>query len=235
MMAEDLMAVLNRDYSHAGEYLFELFLSRISAWQDFMDHRNDGVLSPEAEVGLFGELVVLDAMIEAGVPAKAALEIWQGPDDGLQDFMLASGGIEVKTTIAAGEFHARITSLEQLDDSLRQPLFLAAVRLALDPGGQTLPQFVDALRIRFEENRPVADLLDLRVLQAGLLPMSSDRYKRRFRHLSTAVLAVRDNFPRLTKATVHPCIRKARYDVELDLDALGRVSLEHALEALGAI
>jgi hypothetical protein len=132
MMADDLIVLLDGCATEAEEGILRRFLARIRAWQDFMDRRKEGVLSEEAEQGLFGELVMLERMIGAGVPAGSVLDAWQGPLDGLQDFVVGTGAIEVKTTHSAGGFPATISSLEQLDESLRQPLFVAAVRLALD-------------------------------------------------------------------------------------------------------
>ena len=76
-------------------------------------------LSQEAEVGLFGEMVVLKALLEAGVPVEVVLNAWQGPLDGLHDFLIGSGAIEVKTTLSTNGFPATVNSLEQLDESLQ--------------------------------------------------------------------------------------------------------------------
>ena len=96
-----------------------------------MNRHRESVLSAENEQGLFGELILLDRLVEAELPPRDVLDAWQGPADGLQDFIFGSGGIEVKTTLSAGGFPATISSLEQLDDSLRQPLFVAATKIAL--------------------------------------------------------------------------------------------------------
>ncbi len=232
MMAEDLLGLLRQSASHSGDILLLLFLSRIRAWQDFMERHREGVLAPEAELGLYGELVVLGDIFAAGMPPQTALEIWQGPLDGLHDFMPGAGGIEVKSTLAGGEFPAVITSLDQLDDNLRQPLFLAAVRLALDAAGATLSELAEKIREQLAAHAAARDLLDVRLIQAGLLPGAYDRYHRRFRHVSTTIIAVRDEFPRLTRANVHPAIRKARYDLHLDLSVASDIGLSRALQLL---
>lgn len=235
MMAEDLLRLIEENNAQDEEQLLHRFLSRIRAWQDFMDRHREGVLSSEAELGLFGELVVIEGMIAADMPERHVIESWQGPLDGLQDFMPGSGGIEVKATLSAGGFPATISSLEQLDDSLRQPLFLAAVRLALDPSGMTLPAKAEEIRKRLSGNQAALDLFDVRLMQAGLLRTMVERYTRRFLPVSTVVLPVQDTFPRLTRAHVHPAIRKARYELDLDLAGASDIGLAHALELLGVI
>lgn len=235
MMAEDLLGLLETGAVRDEDGLLHRFLSRIRAWQDFMDRHREGVLSPEAEFGLFGELVVIEQMIEAGMPERHSIECWLGPLDGLQDFMPGSGGIEVKATLSAGGFPATVSSLEQLDDSLRQPLFLAAVRLAVDPSGMTLPAKADAIRERLGANQAALDMFDIRLMQAGLLHTAAERYKRRFLHVATVVMHVCDGYPRLTRAHVHPAIRKARYEIDLDLAGESDIGLARALELLGVV
>ncbi len=100
MMAGDVVELLESRSSSSQEHLFGLFLSRIKAWQDFMARNWRGVLAPEAETGLYGELVVLRALAGAGISAACAVDSWQGPLNGLHDFSASSGAIEVKTTVS---------------------------------------------------------------------------------------------------------------------------------------
>jgi len=234
MMSEDILHLLQLPHRSA-DGLVDFFLLRIRAWQDFMDRRNEGLLSSEAELGLYGELVILDRILAAGMPTRNALEIWQGPLDGLHDFMPGMGSIEVKTTLAVGSFPITVSSLDQLDDNLRQPLFLAAVRLALDESGTTLPEMADEIRARLRASDADAGMFDVRLIQAGLLPTVLDRYTRRFRLSSIAIMPVSNGFPRLIRADVHPAIRDARYDIDLNLAAVVEVGLAYALEQLGTI
>ena len=234
MMAKDLLRLLEKG-APSEQVMLREFLSRIRAWQEFMDRRKEGVLSPDAELGLFGELVVIDHLIGAGIPEKHVIDAWQGPLDGLQDFALGNGGIEVKSTLSARGFAATISSLEQLDDSLCQPLFVAAVRIRLDTTGLTLPTMSDAIREKLRDHVAALDLFEARLMQAGLLQAAAERYTRRFCHVSTALLAVKDDFPRLTRAQINPAIRRAHYEVDLELSETPDTGLAHALEALGVI
>lgn len=232
MMAGDLVRLLE-GFANAGEErLFQLFLSRIRAWQDFMERGKEDVLGQEAEVGLFGEMVVLKSLLDAGVPANLVLDAWQGPLDGLQDFFLGSGAIEVKTTLAANGFPATVNSLEQLDETLRQPLYVAGVRLVLGKGGMTLPEFIDVIQEDLEDQPMALGMFESRLVQAGYLQALAEKYVRRFTHAGTAILPVEGNFPRLTRMNVGPGVRKARYEIDFDLSSVGDVGLVRALEKL---
>ena len=234
MMAEDLVGLLD-DWATAREHtVYRRFLARIRAWQDFMNRHRESVLSAESEQGLFGELVLLERLIEAGLPPQDILDAWQGPVDGLQDFILGSGGIEVKTTLSVGEFPATVSSLEQLDDNLRQPLFVAATKLSLHSSGMTLPEMAEVIRGHLDDDREVIETFDIRLMQAGLLRSTLGRYTRRFLHASSAILCVQDDFPRLTRANVQPAVRKVRYELDLHLADAEEVELERALELMGA-
>lgn len=235
MMAGDAVRLLESSSFIDEERLFKLFLSRIRAWQDFMERGRDGVLDQESEIGLLGEMLVLKGLLDAGVPADMALDSWQGPLDSLQDFILGSGAIEVKTTVSANGFPATISSLEQLDETLRQPLFVAAVRLALDSSGKTLPEFAAEFKGLLREQPGALGTLENRLLQAGYLEALEDKYIRRFTHSSTSLLLVEGEFPRLTRHHVSASIARARYELNLDLASIENVGLIRALELLGVI
>ena len=99
--------------------LLRVFIGRVGAWQEFM-RKGSQALSPEAEIGLIGELTLLRSIIEAGVAPATAIESWVGPLDGIQDFEIGAGALEVKATLSTAAFPARIGSLEQLDEVLEQ-------------------------------------------------------------------------------------------------------------------
>jgi len=234
-MAADVIALLEASGHVGDERLYQLFVGRIRAWQEFMEKGRDGVLGAEAEVGLFGELLVLSRLLDVGVPAGVALDYWQGPMDAIQDFEIGPGAIEVKATIAATGFPATIGSLEQLDDAVRQPLFVAGVRLAVDDSGDRLPDLIAAVRLKVRGQIDSTALLDSRFLQVGYLDAFSDRYVRRFLHVRTRLLPVNADFPRLVRGGVLPAITRARYVVDLDFVNSADVDLAAALKQLGVL
>lgn len=234
MMAADIVSMLENAVKKDESQLFSLFLGRIRAWQEFMLRNKEGVLHFDAEVGLYGELLMLEMLIDAGLPAIKAVESWSGPMDGIQDFMLGEGAIEVKTTTRTGSFPARISSLEQLDDSLRKPLFLGAIRIQLDDSGIRLPSRIDLVRVKIMETDPSAlTEFELRLLHAGFFQTMAEKYTRHFCHTGTWVFAVDTSIPKLVPANVPNGILKARYDIELDIDGAQLIKLKEVLRSLG--
>lgn len=213
MVSDVLRAILA---TGTGDHSRELraFLGRIRAWQEFM--RKGAVpLSAENEVGLVGELTVLEKMLAIGMAPETAIKAWSGPLDGLRDFELGFGAIEVKTTVASAGLVAKIGSLEQLDDTNCKPIFLGAVKYALTESGQTLPEKLSAIRAQLESDPITLSEFDDRVLAAGYMPAHSPQYHRRFSLRDIAILEIGENFPRLMHGNVKPGVISARYEINL--------------------
>lgn len=214
--------------------LVRLFIGRVGAWQEFM-RKGTQALSPEAEIGLIGELTLLRAIIDAGVPSTLAIESWVGPLDGIQDFELGTGALEVKATLSTAGFPAKIGALEQLDDSTRQPLFVAGAKLRQTASGQNLPEIVETMRLAIKGDAESERLLTERLLAAGYIDSHADRYPRRFEQVGTRVVEVANDFPRLTSGKVPAGIMRAMYEIDLDKAPGENVGVEGALKKLGAI
>lgn len=232
MMTDDIVCMLEGHRGANDEGLFQIFQARIRAWQDFM--RREGVLSPEAEVGLFGELELLRTLLSAGISVTVAVDAWKGPLDGIQDFRIGTGAIEVKSTVSSSSFTALVGSLDQLDNSLIRPLFLAGVRLVvLTTSGRTLPEQVGEMRDQMSGEPAARAAFDSRLISAGFLAVDAERYTRKFSCVGIRILHVSEGFPRLTRANVAIGISKACYEIDFDLVSTGEVGIEHVLGQLG--
>ena len=214
--------------------LARIFIGRVGAWQEFM-RKGAQILGPEAEVGLVGELAVLRDIIGAGVFPSVALESWVGPLDGIQDFEIGTGAVEVKSTLSSTGFPAKIGSLGQLDDSARQPLFVAGERLKQTDAGLTLPEIVEAMKDTVKEDAEAMRLLSERLLAAGYFDAHVDRYTRRFERSVARVTKVGKDFPKLVFGNVPIGIMKAMYEIDLDKTPGENIGIIAALKILGAI
>lgn len=214
--------------------LARVCIGRVGAWQEFM-RKGIQTLSPEAEIGLVGELAILNEIIGAGVTAALAIESWIGPLDGIQDFEIGTGALEVKTTLSSEGFPAKISSLEQLDNSIRQPLFVAGARFRQVESGKNLPEFIAAMRLAIQGDAEAERLLSERLLAAGYADGHVSRYPRRFALNDIRVIIVSEGFPRLTLGTVPAGIARAMYEIDLDKAQGDDVGVSGALKKLGMI
>jgi len=67
------------------------------ALHDLNDYWSTYTLSREIQVGLFGELYILEKVAKT-IGWKKALNSWEGPDRGLHDFVFKNTLLEIKTT-----------------------------------------------------------------------------------------------------------------------------------------
>lgn len=230
LMCVDVVGLVEEQHGGGPSDAHSL-LARISAWQRFMSRVPTGVLSREAELGLHGELIILERLMDLGVHAPGALQAWMGPQHGLHDFTFGSGALEVKTSLSAKGLEARISSLDQLDVALVTPLHLVCVGMRPDLSGKTLGERVAALRCRiaaFEACRP---LLEIRLLQAGWLDARASHYTRRLEVDQLKVFEVDFDFPTLTRASVPSGIVDAHYTVDIAQVTSTSISLNAALAA----
>ncbi len=233
-MARDIADALDACPASNEAKALSTLLGRVRAWQEFM-RKGAAPLEAEAEVGLFGELAALREIIEAGVDAAAACESWRGPLGGLRDFEIGTGGIEVKSTLSASGFPARIGALEQLDDSARQPLFVAGMRLRQTASGATLPDAVETMRDIVAGEQDAERLLAERMIAAGYFDAHAGQYVRRFELAERRVLRVEEGFPRMTPWSVPTGVTRAAYDIDLDKAPGQSASMAEALKELKAL
>jgi hypothetical protein len=235
-MASDVVGTLDANVNEIVEEsdLLGVFLGRVRGWQEFM-RKGSQALSPEAEIGLIGELSILAALVISGLSPHVSVEAWLGPLGGVQDFEIGMGALEVKSTISSAGFPAHIGSLDQLNDSKRQPLFIVGARFKQNVIGKNLPDFVDSVRSLISDDHHTKRVFSDRLISAGYFDAHFERYPRRFVLSSFRVLEVVEDFPRITQSTIHPVITRVTYSIDLDQIKAETVELVTMLKKLGAI
>lgn len=231
-MLDDIVMVLERSGRTEPEHIAAV-IDRISGWQRFMSREDDGILSAEAELGLLGELQVLRSLINAGISAPEAIDRWQGPADSLHDFVWPLGDIEVKSSTRSGSFSANVAPLDQLDESLVQSLYLAAVQFSLSASGLRLPQHIDAVRLLLDADQEAVAALEGKLLAAGYHQALAPHYKQQFSYLLTSFYEVNGDFPRLTKRSIPAGVIDAQYRIEIDSTKFRNLPLDEILQRIG--
>ncbi|UIK00402.1 PD-(D/E)XK motif protein [Rhizobium leguminosarum] len=229
LMAIDIIRSLESAVSVSSADLLDDFLLRVHEWQDFMS-RKHRPLSPDAQIGLLGELHVLEMLLESRL-GDHALRCWQGPLKAAQDFHIGAGVLEVKSTTSEKGFTARINSIEQLDSD-RTPGFLTAIRFREAIDGVSLADAVARLRSRLAPSGS-ARMFDALLLVMGYMDEHAALYSRRFIQSEMRGFPLDDDMPRLTRSSVPAAVRSANYTIDLDAIRTPSVTCDQIFESFG--
>lgn len=195
-----------------------VFVSRFRRWVQLLDSVRSSGLSATDRRGLFGELTVLADLIDLGVPSNAAVTSWTGPNNTNQDFEIADGALEVKTTAGRSK-KISVASERQLDDTGLSWLLLAHIVVDERRGGtgQSLNDLVaDLLRRLDTADR---DLLWSRLVAFGYLPAQQEMYAEpRYTLRGMSLFDVSAGFPRIIENNLPNGVTDCAY--QLDLAAL---------------
>jgi hypothetical protein len=109
----------------AGRPFYAATARSLAAYRDLLALR--GRLSEEQAIGLIGELLVLEHLLQT-IDEPTAVDAWVGPRSEEHDFVLADLDAEVKTTLGERRTHL-IGSENQLQSSKARPLWLVSIQL----------------------------------------------------------------------------------------------------------
>jgi hypothetical protein len=156
---------------------------------------NREVLTPAALAGLFGELQLLEAVIDRDA---GSIDVWTGPTGSAQDFHHGLRAVEVKSTVAAEGRVIRIHGADQLDVSPPGELVLQWMRLRTDRG-RTVPEVVDELLARVDDAATLNALLS----RLGYHHADRELYTRQqFEVIEKRTYVIGNGFPRIVPAAL---------------------------------
>lgn len=232
-MAVDIVDAVYLSTYRSESWLLSLMLSRIRAWQEFMRRPIVKSLSEEEELGLFGELAVLEAALCEVALAADVVPAWVGPSGGLQDFQTERVSLEVKSTKSRNGFPVHVGSLNQLSVSPDRIALLAALRFGEQPSGRTLPDIVNAIRSLLGNFPKSRDHFEQTLLFSGYADSQQDQYLRRLEMLETRVFEINAEFPHLSQNNTRQEIRSASYVIDVDLVSSPFLALPDAFVRYG--
>ena len=161
------------------------------------------LLSIEKQIGLLGELLVLERMILSEGPL--ATEAWVGPQGEPHDFKVGNLEFEVKTTSGTRRIH-RVSNLAQLMPSLGCSLFFLSV--VLGPGGKdngfSLATKIETIERLLKENAECLKRFVRNMEALGYESAYHAQYSRVFAlRRPLAIIPVGDGFPVITLKTLN--------------------------------
>jgi hypothetical protein len=163
--------------------------------------RGLGRLTDQEEVGLFGELLVVDQLL-GELDESDAVAAWRGAISEEHDFGFREDDVEVKTTISEARRHW-VGTATQLAPTIDRPLWLLSIQLTTaGVGGLTLPELIAGVRHKIVDGA-VRTVFEQRLADVRWNDEQSSLYGRRFRlRSSPAAFRIGAGFPAITLAAL---------------------------------
>ncbi len=191
--------------------------NRFLEWKELFVLAKSPGLSPEKQIGLFGELHLLKKFFEQTKQIEKSLNIWVGPDTGIRDFEKDNSAIEVKTTQTHNHQKIRISSERQLDTTLLNSLFLFHLSLEKRNGNEyTLNTIIAELFSIIGDNKLHRNILNRKLISVGYFK----HHEAKYNEISYLIRGedfyfVSDNFPRIEEKDLLKGVGDVHYSVVL--------------------
>lgn len=194
----------------------KIVLTNLRRWQRLLKARGSKLLSLNEQMGLFGELLVLEDVFLDNLDPGDAINCWNGPMGDEQDFGYGDSLVEVKTCRTTRDREIRISSIAQLDPvSGNIALVHQTVGVFQDepPASLSLNGIVARISKRLDSaSVEIRDLFFVRLLMAGY-EQHPEYDKNHFVPVTRRIFAVEGGFPRLGSMDIRPGISKASYSI----------------------
>lgn len=194
----------------------------VRAWQSAWKPVSQ-TMEKSVQVGLFGELFVLNALMLRCL-GPAAVDQWSGPDFERHDFVGDHLNIEVKTTRKSRAEH-EISRIDQLWVPHGRRLLFVSVQVEASAGGQeTLATQIDAAVEALRADAAALDVFLTKMVNVGWSDeMRESGELLRFNLRDASIYEVDADFPRLSEDFAPPSgIVAVKYTIALaNLPSLG--------------
>jgi hypothetical protein len=205
----------------------------IQQWKRLFEKTPMGGLTIEEQKGLYGELLIIKHLLQAGISASLVMNCWSGPDRKIHDFIFNFLAIEVKTT-SANHPVIRITNEHQLSHS--NILCLILIVLNENRGlTNTLPNLIDEIKTMVSEcSSQYLEIFDQKLFSNRYFTTDRDQYSQtEYSIRRINAYHVSDGFPRIIPETIMEGIFDVNYQIETT--ACSRFQVEYPTFILEAL
>lgn len=211
----------------------KMTLMRLEKWASFL-RPGRGLLSPEQQKGLIGELFFLKRVSAAVYEARDALGGWTGPERAKRDFGYGQVFVEAKSKRGSSNSEIRISSEEQLNINASERLFLYVVELNStttdDKAAFSLTDIVNDVQAMFDNPMDLAHFQE-KLADAGYFP-EDDYSQTLWSEGIIETYEVKDAFPRIDSSSCSPGVGAVTYKIDLDYCAEYEVDQSVMIQAL---
>lgn len=203
--------------SNGNECVLNFFNNLNEIKNFFDDETYPKRLSEDEQVGLFGELVILNDFILQKRGIKEGLECWTGPSK-KHDFTLPESLLEVKTTSSPKQCIINASSMNQLSPEQTKPLYLIFQRLNKKQSGKTLPEYINEISENISaDSNDLLRVFSIKLLQSKYFESQSKYYFEKYDKGEQLFFNIKQGFPHV-KISYSDAISNIKFAYKIDLD-----------------
>lgn len=194
----------------------KMFTANLGRWIRSLKRRRHTLLSNNAQVGLFGEILALRDLLTPALGVGVATRGWVGPEGAYQDFQFGATAVEIKSLTVTQPQQLLVTSERQLDDTNFDHLFLAHVSLDTHEGGlNTLPELIDSMRTLIFDEGDASESFEDRLIDIGYFDVHAQFYsKTGYEVRCITIYEVENDFPRIRESDLSDGVGSVRYLID---------------------
>lgn len=191
--------------------------NRFIKWKELFSLAKEGGLSKEAQLGLYGELILLKNLLKHTKKPVDCLSVWTGPESGIRDFEYNNNAIEVKTSQGHNHQKVTISSERQLDTSLINNLYLFHLSVERRNSEEnTLNHLIEGIICILEENEEAKLNFKKKLCMVGWFEHQKKLYcKISYFIRSENYYHVSHDFPRIEEKDLRRGVGDVRYSIIL--------------------
>lgn len=197
------------------EYSIHKLSTEITNWRKCFEDENYEGLTKEEQIGLYGELSVINEIYSKNVSPENILRYWFGPDRGLHDFKFPNFFLEVKT-YSKKQNKIKISNIDQLNYKSYSNLHLGCVEIQIDDSGISLVELISSLQEKIFKEASLYDKFTEKLNAYGYFDLHKENYNNKFLMNGINFFKVEKNFPSILKEDVLEGIIDISYSIELN-------------------
>jgi hypothetical protein len=198
--------------------LLEEIKNLLEKWKNMLSLDTEKVMSLSSVIGLFGELLLLDYLVNG--KKIATLDNWVGPNGNRHDFEFLQHSIEVKSTTVKNGNDIQLNGVTQLESYPGKTVTILRIKLEIEPNGVSLPQLIKKI---MQANSINLEKFKEKLLKVGYQNDKEDHYRKLcFQPIEFQIIPVDSKFPRITAKSL------------LDIDPAARIrDVEYVVNVTG--
>ncbi len=220
---KDIFSVLCEDLINSmateddEKKLITELLNRLEKWRSLLEKAAFPGLTGEEQRGLFGELYMLDKILERLPDKNVCLLAWTGATGKPQDFQGVGWSVEVKTCLSGNHHKIQINGERQLDT--RGLDFLALHQIVIEKSnseGISLNAMVDNVTERLKDEFSLLTRFRSLLAEAGYFHHQRDLYEEpQYVVRQENSFEIKEEFPRIQPDEIRNGVGDLRYTINV--------------------